>query len=367
LGNPRIIAFYLPQFHPIPENNEWWGKGFTEWYNVGKAKALFPGHRQPKVPTDLGYYDLRVPEIRLEQSRLAKEAGVEGFCYWHYWFGNGKRLLEKPIEEVVKTGQPDFPFCLAWANETWKAKLWNKDSKKDRLLIEQEYGGIEDYTQHFYTILPILRDRRYIKVDNKCLFMIYRPKAFNDCALFIQTWQRLAVKNGLDGIHFVAHADPWEKKYSLYFNKGFDAVYTHRIFYGATALKSYNIGQITKYIFFLMLRLPRIVNFKTIIKQCYNQDDFNENYYPGIICNWDHSPRSGRNGYVFTNFNRTTFSDHVRKQLSLVRDKDNERSIVFLKSWNEWGEGNFMEPDIEYKMMKIEVLGSELRNNGDCN
>ena len=161
---PRIIAFYLPQYHPIPENDAWWGKGFTEWTNVGKAKKLFPGHCQPKVPADLGYYDLRLPETREAQAEMARESGIEGFCYWHYWFGNGKRLLERPFNEVLELGKPNFPFCLAWANESWEKKSWNKNYKKNMMLIQQKYGGIADYTEHFYSLLPAFLDKRYIKI-----------------------------------------------------------------------------------------------------------------------------------------------------------------------------------------------------------
>lgn len=163
----KIIAYYLPQFHPCKQNNEWWGKGFTEWTNVAKAKPLFKGHYQPKIPSDLGFYDLRLPEVREEQVQLAREAGVYGFCYWHYWFGNGKRLLERPFEEVLESGKPDFPFCLGWANHSWYAKLWDKDTRKDKLLIEQKYLGKEDYVAHFMYALKAFKDKRYIKDGDK--------------------------------------------------------------------------------------------------------------------------------------------------------------------------------------------------------
>ena len=155
----RVIAFYLPQYHPIPENDKWWGKGFTEWTNVGRAKPLFRGHYQPRVPADLGYYDLRLPEVREAQAELAREAGIEGFCYWHYWFGNGKRLLERPFNEVLASGKPDFPFCLAWANESWKGFLHGV--KGHNTLIEQNYFGADDYETHFREILPAFLDHRY--------------------------------------------------------------------------------------------------------------------------------------------------------------------------------------------------------------
>lgn len=157
----RVLALYLPQYHPVPENDMWWGKGFTEWSNVTKAKPLFRGHYQPKLPTDLGFYDLRLPEVREEQAKLAKEAGIEGFIYWHYWFGNGKRLLERPFNEVLESGKPDFPFALAWANHTWSTKTWKSaigETAKKGVIMEQTYPGIEDYTEHFYYALKAFKD-----------------------------------------------------------------------------------------------------------------------------------------------------------------------------------------------------------------
>ena len=185
----HVIAFYLPQYHPVPENDEWWGKGFTEWTNVAKAKPMFYGHYQPIIPADLRFYDLRLPEVREEQARLAKEAGIDAFCYWHYWFGNGKQLLERPFNEVVASGKPDFPFCLAWANHSWMKKNWNNAISRfcQDLLIEQEYPGIEDIKAHFYAILPALKDPRYYRIDGKLAFLIYAPTDIPDTALFMDT------------------------------------------------------------------------------------------------------------------------------------------------------------------------------------
>ena len=168
-NKPRLIAFYLPQFHPIPENDEWWGRGFTEWTNVAKAVPLFRGHYQPHFPADLGFYDLRVPEVREAQAAMAKAYGIEGFCYYHYWFGHGRRLLERPFNEVLSSGKPDFPFCLCWANDTWTG-IWH--GAPNKVLIEQRYPGVEDYKAHFYALLDAFRDPRYMTVDGKKIFII---------------------------------------------------------------------------------------------------------------------------------------------------------------------------------------------------
>ncbi len=364
MSKPRVIAFYLPQFHPIPENDKWWGKGFTEWTNVGKAKALFPGHKQPKVPTDLGYYDLRLPEIYDEQTKLAKESGIEGFCFWHYYFGDGKQLLEKPLQRIVNESQNDFPFCLGWANESWEKKLWNKDSKGNITLIEQRYNGEKDYKRHFEIVKTIMMDDRYIKIDGKPLFLIYKPHNFLQCKDFIDCWRKLAIDSGLSGIHFVAHANEQDTDYSYYLRQGFDAVYTNRVKNGARGYQK-NIFLSLYYFILKCIGFPRIVNYKEIVKQSIDICDMRENFYPGIICGWDHTPRSGRKGFVFSNFTMKLFKKHIESILALVEKKESEHKIIFLKSWNEWGEGNFMEPDMEFGHSKLDVLKQALseKNN----
>ena len=359
----RIIAFYLPQFHPIPENDLWWGKGFTEWTNVGKAKPLFPGHKQPKVPTDLGYYDLRLIDNIKEQVKLAKDAGIEGFCWWHYYFGNGKMLLEKPLRMVLNDKSVDFPFCFGWANESWEKKLWNKDSTGNTILIEQKYGGEADYRQHFEIVLPYFKDSRYIKVDGKPLFFIYRPQRIPDCKQFISYWRKWAVEELNTDIHFVAKADELDNDFEEYYNWGFDGVFSNRVLAGARIHQN-SLQNRLRYITCKLLGLPRLVNFKEVIKHAQNKYDEKEGVYPGILCGWDHSPRSGRKGIVIYNFTMKLFAKHISEIFELVKNKNLEHRIIFLKSWNEWGEGNFMEPDMEFGHGKINTLKHCLEKSG---
>ena len=206
----RVIALYLPQYHPIPENDEWWGRGFTEWTNTAKAKPLFRGHYQPHVPADLGFYDLRLPETRAAQAQLAREYGIEGFCYYHYWFA-GRRILERPFDEVLASGQPDFPFCLNWANQTWSG-IWH--GAPERVLIEQTYPGMDDHCRHFDALLPAFTDQRYVKVEGKPLFVIYHPWELPDSRRVLDLWRELAVKAGLAGLFLVGeHFEPrWDPR-----------------------------------------------------------------------------------------------------------------------------------------------------------
>lgn len=349
---PFIIAFYLPQYYPFPQNDKWWGKGFTEWTNVGKAKPLFRGHYQPKVPADLGYYDLRMPEVRKAQSDLAKEAGVGGFCYWHYWFGGkGRQLLNDIIDDVIATGEPAFPFCFGWANESWKAKQWNKDGRGDVMLMEQTYGGELDYKEHFEYALKAFKDKRYIKIDNKPLFVIYKPYLLPDD--FIPCWNKLAKEAGFDGITFLARLADFEDE-QIVTDKHFD-LYTR----GRERFVYYKSGKYNFYKYKIKSWLKGLKGTAIPYKNCieymkdYNED-MKENFCPYILPNWDHSPRSGRSAYILYDSEPQYFYKHAKEILTEVRNKTNK--IIFLKSWNEWGEGNYMEPDLKYGKGYINAL-----------
>ena len=349
----RILALYLPQFHPIPENDKWWGEGFTEWTSVVKARPLFKGHQQPKLPGKLGFYDLRLPETRVAQAELAKEAGIEGFMYWHYWFGNGKRLLERPFNEVLESGTPDFPFCLAWANHSWYKKLWDpKAPNKDVLLIEQTYPGIEDYIDHFNTLLPAFKDQRYVKVDGKPFFMVFKPLQIKNVSLFIKTWQDLARENGLPGMYLVGQCDRFQIKDVL--DAGFDAVNHEEV--NHIHEKESIIKKAIQQLLLKSVKLPRIYDYSEAMESMVIGEDRENNVFPTICPNFDHTPRSGARGLVYTGVNIGAFERHVRTTLELVKNKPDEQKIIVLKSWNEWGEGNYMEPDEKYGKGYIEAM-----------
>lgn len=355
----KIFAFYLPQFHPILENDEWWGKGFTEWRNVGKAKPLFRGHLQPRVPADLGYYDLRLNESRVAQADLAKRFGIDGFVYWHYWFGNGKKLLERPFNEVLKSGSPDFPFCLAWANESWKGFAHGISNRN--ILIEQEYPGEKDYQSHFYSVLPSFKDNRYIKVDDMPVFMIYKPLASFEIITFIKTWRALAIQNGLKGIYFIGHNNNAKITADEIFNTGVDAVNSVRLDNYLVNYRSV-FNKIVMRFNKIIRGVPLVYSYEKISKYFINQEeDSRENVYPSLIPGWDHSPRSGKEGLVLNKSTPTFFEKHVNACFKVVSQKKPENRIVFIKSWNEWAEGNFMEPDIVWGVEYLEKLNNQLQ------
>lgn len=379
----RVIAFYLPQYHPIPENDTWWGRGFTEWTNVAKSRPLFRGHRQPHIPADLGFYDLRMPEIREQQAELAKEAGIEGFCYWHYWFGKGKRLLERPFNEVLASGNPDFPFCLGWANETWSNRSWHAktSSAKDATLMEQTYVE-SDFDDHFRDVLPAFRDKRYITVDGKPLFVVFSPYAIPDIAKFITRWRELAAENGLPGIHFVGITNNISLRqigsynsgkaripsfyeaalhYRYLLDRGFDAV-NSRGQLRAEMLAGGRIRAAMKKVLSNIFGIDILRKFRqsTINRSLFVEEDAWENVYPTILPNWDRSPRSGRKAVVYTDSTPEVFGRQVRCALDLVKEKQDEHKLIFLKSWNEWGEGNYMEPDLQYGHGYLDALRKEL-------
>lgn len=371
---PRIIGLYLPQYHPIPENDEWWGKGFTEWTNVAKAKPLFRGHYQPRIPADLGFYDLRLPEVREQQAQLAREAGLEGFCYYHYWFGNGRQLLERPFNEVLASGKPDFPFCLCWANHDWTSKTWQKGNnfRRDSMIMKMEYSK-EDYVRHFNYVLPAFRDPRYITVDGKPLFAVWAPHHIPDARVFIDLWQQLARENGLPGIHFVGHtdnagkglpgqaadyysADKAKEYYQAVLDLGFDAVMSSgyrravALLQGKTRMMWRMLSGKT------FAPTYSKMDYSRLMANYYVPEDAGENIYPTLLPQWDRTPRAGKNSEIVVDSTPDRFQETVETAIELIRQKEPEHQLLFLKAWNEWGEGDYVEPDLEFGHGYIQAI-----------
>ena len=351
MSKPRLIAFYLPQFYPTTENDEWWGKGFTEWTNVGRAKPLFKGHYQPRVPADLGYYDLRIPKVRIQQAEMAKEAGIEGFCYWHYWF-NGRRLLDRVFTEVVDSGKPNFPFCLCWANHSWYQKTWDPD-KPNKLLIEQTYSGIDDYIAHYNAMLPAFKDSRYIKVDGKLLFAVYAPLEIPDVKLFIEIWNRLAKENGLAGFYFVGFTFG-VKNIKTILELGFDSVTVDYI-YDAYAFHTFPLKIFLEKIKRKILKIPRLLEYEQYMDCVLSEYQLGSNIHPCLLPNFDHSPRSAHRGCIIVGNTPEKWGKLCRQMFNKLQTRSQQENLLFVKSWNEWGEGNYLEPDLKYGRKYVEM------------
>lgn len=382
----RLIAFYLPQFHPIPENDSWWGNGFTEWTNVARAHPLFRGHYQPHIPAELGFYDLCLPAARIAQSEMARAAGIEGFCYWHYWFA-GKRLLERPFNEVLKTGSPDYPFCFGWANQTWSG-IWHGNPNK--ILIEQTYPGRYDNEKHFYALLDAFNDYRYIRINGKPIFIIYRPSELLKAKEFIDQWQNLSIMNGIPGIHFISHLS-LEDSMEDYLSTGYSGVIHNGVFrigranswerafrwYETQQKSNSPMAYILVYLRAMFRAIvlksqktynrysdiqPTVYKYKEAMLYFLDGAKRDNSYYPCVIPNWDNSPRSGNRAVIFHDSTPELFRVHLQAALELIIEKPFEERILFIKSWNEWAEGNYLEPDLRFGHKYIDVIRDEILN-----
>jgi lipopolysaccharide biosynthesis protein len=343
----RPLAFYLPQYYPTPENDEFWGPGFTEWTNVARARPLFRGHIQPKLPGELGFYDLRTPDTREAQAELARDHGIEGFVYWHYWFA-GRRVLDRPFREVLEGGRPDFPFALAWANQTWTG-IWH--GAEDRILIEQTYPGRSDYKAHFAALAPALMDPRYVRVDGKPLLVIFRPAELPDARELSDTWRTEAERRGLPGLHLVGIdiAENWDPRPAE-----FDGVIFMRLprMYELTnryplvrARWVLNRSTVGRSLDPFRRRPLALFQYEDAVPLLIPESRPAYESYPCVVTNWDNTPRSGSHGSVLQNATPEAFQTHARAAFRYVSDLAPEHQLVFLKSWNEWAEGNYLEPD----------------------
>ena len=340
----RLIAIYLPQFHPIPENDKWWGKGFTEWTNVAKAKPLFRGHYQPHVPADMGFYDLRLAETRAEQAELARAYGIGGFCYYHYWF-EGKRLIERPFAEVLRSGEPDFPFCLCWANETW-SRRWQGEERD--ILMAQTYSD-EDDRAHARWLMEAAADRRYIRVHGRPLFMVYRPRHMPDAKRSMDTFREEFVKGGMAEPYLVGVASFQRDK--NFKDIGFDATMNFLPDFGQLPLVGadwYSKKRVLRNLRFKSISgHTRIYDYEEAIRLMWDGRPSYE-HFPSVLVSWDNSARRGDKGIVMVDCTPERFERHLREAVASVKGRVPEERIVFLNAWNEWAEGNHLEPDLRH-------------------
>ncbi len=350
----EVLAFYLPQFHPIPENDEWWEPGFTEWTNVTKARPLFRGHVQPRLPADLGFTDLRVPEVREHQAYLARSHGLTGFVYWHYWFG-GRRLLERPFDEVVTSGSPDFPFCVAWANHPW-SDTWMGGTK--RIMIDQTYPGPEDEAAHFAHLLTAFEDPRYVRIDGKPVFFVFRAHKLPGGAEFIDRWQKMATDAGLGGLYTIACGPFMDVDEPV--RQGFDGM--------AFIEKPFDYGTVVskRTAFLSHTNLRRGPYRYTYADTCTSKapPGIATNAIPCVWPNWDDTPRRGRDGVVAVGSSPARFEGQVATAVDMARRAPESEQMILVKSWNEWAEGNYLEPDQEFGLGWLEALARGLASRG---
>lgn len=350
----RLIAFYLPQYHPIPENDQWWGKGFTEWRNVVNAKPLFRGHFQPQLPTDLGFYDLRIPEVRIEQAAYARKAGIHGFCYYYYYF-NGKRLLERPLMEMLESVSPDFPFCICWANENW-TRAW--DGNESEVLIQQIHSREDDY--RFITgLLPIFSDPRYIRVNNRILLLVYRVDQMPDPLQTTALWREFVKKEiGLDLYlcavnNFVKDIDPRPI--------GFDATVQFPLdFNEGCRLDPVEFARINK-LSPEKLKDHWFISYPLIVEHLLNLQKPEYTFFRGVFPSWDNTARRPRTSAVFVNATPEMYKLFLQATIAktCLEHKGDER-LIFINAWNEWAEGTHLEPDNRYGNRWLEVTSEAM-------
>ncbi|HEB9308149.1 TPA: glycoside hydrolase family 99-like domain-containing protein [Campylobacter coli] len=334
----KLIAFYLPQFHPFPENDEWWGKGFTEWTNVTKATPNFEGHYQPHLPIHNGFYDLRVPEVMIEQAKLARNYGIYGFNFYYYWF-NGKILMHRPFEILLEHKEIDINFCITWANENWTRK-W--DGLENDILIKQEYSE-EDAIAFINHLFKFFKDKRYIRINNKPVLMIYRANDIPDVEKICKLWRKEAKNNGFDDLYLVCStaflntSNPKE----IGFDAGYDfpPLLPHFQFYPSRNL---NVNEEF---------LGQIYDYGRTVEHCVKEENRHFKIFNTVMLSWDNTARKQNNSVVFHNFKLESYKNwlfYVCKNILNNQTFSSEEKIVLINAWNEWAEGTHLEPDRKY-------------------
>jgi lipopolysaccharide biosynthesis protein len=355
----KPIAIYLPQYHTIPENDEWWEKGFTEWTNVKKSKSYFSGHYQPHIPADKNYYDLSNNNVLEEQAKLAKEFGIEGFCFYHYWF-SGHLLLEKPLHNMLEAGTPDMPFCLCWANENW-TRTW--DGRDKEVLIEQHYSP-EDDKKHIDYLMPFFKDERYIKIDNKPVFLMYRTELHPDILGAVKLWREEAKKAGFKDLYLIRVENHLKDiNPSLH---GFNAAMEFAPDSGYKG-KKVEKENYPKYLLNKILHKSGIkksvhhengiYSYSSMMNSLINKAVRPYKYFRCVFPSWDNSARRKVQATIYLGSEPAKFEKWVGAMAKHTRDNfADEEQLLFINAWNEWGEGCHLEPDEKYGTQYLEAL-----------
>lgn len=341
----RLIAFYLPQYHPIPENDAWWGKGFTEWHNVVKAKPNFTGHYQPQLPGELGFYDLRLPEVRQQQAELADEYGVHGFCYYYYWF-NGQRLLNRPLDEVIESGQPSLPFCICWANENW-TRTW--DGREHHVLMAQQYSASND-EMFIRSLFPLLADSRYIRINGKPLILIYKPLLLPDPRRTSDLWRTICRKEGIGDIYLacvqnLTNGSIITDPRSL----GFDAGVEFPPLGGGvpTEPPANSLSPDFRGICY---------DYKETARNFMNTSTPDFPWFRGVMPSWDNTARRQDAAHIFMGSSPKAYQLWLDFLIDwTVHERSGDERIIFVNAWNEWAEGNHLEPDQKFGRAYLEA------------
>lgn len=342
ITDKRLIAIHLPQFHPIPENDKWWGRGFTEWTNVTRTKPRFKNHYQPHLPSDLGFYDLRLNEALIAQANLAKEYGIHGFCFYHYWF-NGKRLLNRPLDNMLSERRPDFPFMLCWANENW-TRRW--DGRDQELLIGQEYSDADNAEHIKFLCKNFFKDSRYIKIDGKPVFLIYRTELISNLSNLVRVWRESVTKYGYNGIYLISVESLSSSIDSTAI--GFDASMNFQPNW--MNLPPRLQPEIKERIFSHILRSNpvrlsnRIFDYRNLVEHALKLPEVSYKRFKSVNPMWDNSARRENNATIFINSTPDAYYEWLSSTLKNFRPYSDSENFVFINAWNEWAEGNHLEP-----------------------
>jgi hypothetical protein len=345
-STPRLIAFYLPQFHPVPENDEWWGKGFTEWTNVTKAQPLFHGHYQPHLPSDFGFYDLRVRETRREQIAVAKEYGIDGFCYHFYWF-SGRRILERPVEDMLDDAESDMPFCLCWANESW-TRRW--DAADHEVLLQQQYLPSDDL-DFIKAIEPYFRDPRYIKVDGKPLLIVYRAQELPDAQRSAGVWRDYCRAAGIGEIHLCAALTHGNLDYRQF---GFDS---------GVEFPPHNLAvtNVNQQLSFHGPFQGNVMQYAEVARSFLSRSYAGEHVFKTVFPSWDNTARTANRATLALNGTPENYEYWLSEAIDLTRRTAKGEPLVFINAWNEWAEGCHLEPDRRYGRAFLEATRNAKR------